>query len=115
MGMAWSVILAAVLLMSGAAYAHPPSNMQVSYDKYSKTLRVKIDHPVTDTRSHFISEVKMSLNGAEVLDHKFKMQENEASHFLQYAIPDAENGDTVRVEAFCNSFGKRFGEIKIER
>jgi desulfoferrodoxin (superoxide reductase-like protein) len=115
MGRVWPVLLAAILLISQAAYAHPPSEIQLSYDKYSKTVKIKIDHPVTNTRTHFISEVKMFLNGEQVLDHKFKMQENEASHFLSYAIPDAENGDIVRVEAYCNSFGKKFGEVKIER
>ena len=108
-------LLIVLFMVCAAAYAHPPSSLQVSYDRYSKTVKAKIDHPVTNVKTHYVAQVKVFLNGELAIDHKLKSQETESSEFLSYTMPDAEGGDAVRVEAYCSSFGKRFGEIKIER
>ncbi len=102
------------LLAAQTVSAHPPSNIQLSYDKYTKTLKIKISHAVTDPRSHYIKDVTVAINGDIALTHTLKMQDTDTSQFLQYSLPDAKSRDRIRVQAHCSSFGKRLKEMTIK-
>ncbi len=103
-----------VLLTAQTVSAHPPTNVHLSYDKYTKMLKIKISHAVTDPRSHYIEEVTVAVNGDIVLRHTLKMQDTDSSQFLQYTLPDVKPRDRIRVHAHCSSFGKKFKEMTIK-
>ncbi len=108
------LILTFLFLMAQSAYAHPPGNIKAIFDSSSRTLKVNISHIVTNPKSHYIREAYITLNGDKAIEQIIKLQETDSSQFLQYSIPDAEEGDTMRIEARCSSFGKKFKEIKVK-
>jgi len=94
------------------AYAHPPSNIIVSFDLETKMLKAVIIHNVNNPASHFIKKVDVALNGNEIIGHKLSRQDNNVSQTVAYLIPDAKAGDTLSVEAYCSISGKLEKKIK---
>ena len=97
-----------------AAYAHPPTDMSLSFDKYTKMLKVNVSHAVSDPRTHYVKEIEVSINGSKVLRHTLTKQDTDAAQYVQYTLPDVESGDIIRVDVRCSSFGKRMKELKID-
>jgi len=95
------------------AYAHPPSDIIITFDPKTKILSAVIMHNVSNPESHFIKKVDIGLNGKEIIELKFSRQDNNASQPVSYLIPDAKAGDTLSVEAYCSISGKLEKEIKV--
>ncbi|MDP3731486.1 MAG: hypothetical protein Q8R31_00430 [Candidatus Omnitrophota bacterium] len=95
------------------AYAHPPSDILITYDTATKTLKAVITHQVSNPQNHFINKVDVSLNGQEIIEHKLSRQDNNTDQTVSYLIPDAKGGDTLAVEAYCNISGELRKEIKV--
>lgn len=96
-----------------SAYAHPPSDIAISYDSLTKTLKAVITHQVSNPKTHFINKVDIGLNGQKIIEHQISLQDNNMAQAVSYLIPDAKTEDTVSVEAYCNISGKLKREIKI--
>ena len=108
--------LIAVLLIfaiCGLAWAHPPSDISISYGPGSKMLQVEIIHNVSNPESHYIKKVDVAINGKEIIEHKISRQDNNAGQTVIYLIPDAKSGDTLSVEAYCSISGKLMRAIII--
>ena len=97
---------------SSTASAHPPSDIKITYDFYTKTLKAVITHKVSDVKKHFINKVDVGLNGKKIISHAISQQDNLISQTVSYLIPDAKTGDVLSVEAYCNISGKLEKEIK---
>lgn len=109
-------VLSGSLLLLGQtenAYAHPPSDIAMTYDNIAKVLKVVITHPVSNPQAHFIKEVDIELNGKKIIEHKISAQDNHSTQTVSYLIPDAKAQDTVSIEAYCNISGSLKKEIKI--
>jgi len=102
-----------VLTLATSAYAHPPSDIKITFDPATKMLHADIIHDVKDTSTHFIKKVDVSLNGKEIIAQEFSLQGNNESQLVHYLIPDAKIGDTVSVEGYCNISGKLEKELKV--
>jgi len=111
-----------LILLSGAlaflgktedAFAHPPSDIEITFDSASKTLKAVIIHQVNNPKAHYIKTVNVGLNGKGIIEHKISAQDNNATQTVSYLIPDAKPQDTVSLEAYCNISGKLKKEIKI--
>lgn len=98
---------------SSSAYAHPPSDMKITYDLRTKILRAIIMHNVSDPKKHFIRRVDVGLNRKEIINHSISQQDNNFSQTVSYLIPDAKVGDRLSVEAYCSISGKLEKEIKV--
>lgn len=98
---------------SSTAYAHPPSDIKVTYDSITKILKAVIMHNVSDVKKHFINKVDVGLNGKEIIEHTISRQDNNTSQTVSYLIPDAKEGDILTVEAYCNISGKLKKQIKV--
>lgn len=94
------------------AYAHPPSDIIITFDRETKILNAVIMHNISNPESHFIKKVDIALNREEIIEHKISRQENNVSQSVSYLIPDAKAGDTLSVEAYCSISGKLKKEIK---
>lgn len=103
-------IVAAVTL----AYAHPPSDIKITFDPKSKMLEAVILHDVKDPSQHFIKKVDVALNGKEIISQKISRQDNNVSQAVHYLIPDANPDDTISVEGYCSISGKLEKEIKAQ-
>ena len=102
-----------VLLYSTCVYAHPPSDIIISYDPSSRIVKAVIVHSVSNPLTHYIVKVDVGLNGKEIVEHHISRQDNNDAQVVSYLIPDAQPGDTISVEAYCSISGKLEKEIKI--
>jgi len=100
--------------LSSFSYAHPPSDIIITYDSQSKVLKAEIVHNVSNPQTHYISKVNISLNGKEIIEHKISSQDNNLKQTVSYLIPDAKKGDILGVEAYCSISGKLTKEIRID-
>jgi hypothetical protein len=107
------MLLVFFVLFFSAAYAHPPSDIHLSYDPDTKILRAEIMHNVSNPGSHYIKKVDIGLNGKEIIEQAISRQDNGISQSVSYLIPDAKSGDTLSVEGYCSISGKLVKEIKI--
>ncbi|MBN1783194.1 hypothetical protein JW948_18810 [bacterium] len=105
----WIFAAAALLLHTARpAEAHPPSNMTFSWDPKTGILQIDMHHPTPDVLKHIISEVVIEQNGLEIVRQEFKFQVTAESHkVLTLLTGSTKPGDTIRVTAKCNVFGKR--------
>jgi hypothetical protein len=95
------------------AYAHPPSDIQITFDPATKMLEAVIMHDVKDPTKHFIKKVDVGLNGQEIIGHAISREDNNVSQTVKYLIPDAKAGDVLSVEGYCNLSGKLEKELNV--
>lgn len=88
------------------AYAHPPSDIQITFDVKTKMLKAVIMHEVSNTLNHYINKVDVGLNGKAVISHSISRQDNNTSQTVSYLIPDAKEGDEVSVAGYCSLSGQ---------
>ena len=100
-------------IICSTAYAHPPSDIKITYSPKTKILTAIIMHNVNDVKKHFIYKVDTALNGKEIITQGISRQDNNANQTVSYLIPDAKPGDVLSVEAYCNLSGKLAKEIKL--
>jgi hypothetical protein len=93
------------------AYAHPPSDIQITFDGKTKMLNAVILHGTGNPQHHYIKKVDVGLNGKEIIAQAVSQQDNNVSQTVSYFIPDVKNGDKLSVEGECNLSGKLKKEI----
>ncbi len=103
-----------ILSLTLSVYAHPPGEIEMSFNTENNMLEVTIPHNSDDNTSHFVNDVKVHLNGEQHIDQIFIMQTDEENQYLHYMIPGAKSGDTISLRAECNKFGSRESEITVE-
>lgn len=109
-----ALVFAIVLAASATAYAHPPSDITITFDAVTKMLRAVIIHNVSTPLTHYIKKVDVAINGKEIIEHSLSRQDNNDSQTVSYLIPDVKDGDTVSVEAYCSISGKLKKEIVVK-
>ncbi len=107
-----AIVLVLSLFICSLAYAHPPSDIKLTYVPKTKILTAVIMHNVSDVKKHFIYKVVTGLNGKEIISHAISQQDNSVSQTVSYLIPDCKPGDVLSVEGSCNLSGKLLREIK---
>ena len=96
------------------AYAHPPSDIKITFDVKTKILQAVIMHNTSNPASHYIKKVDVGLNGKEIIEHTVSKQDNNESQTVAYLIPDVKDGDVISVEAYCSISGKLQKEISVK-
>ena len=102
------------LLCSAIAYAHPPTDIIITFDPATKMVKAVIVHPVSNPQGHFIKKVDVGLNGKEIIEQQISRQDTTTEQSVCYLVPDAKPGDTISVEGYCSISGTLKKEIKIE-
>jgi len=96
------------------AYAHPPSDIKITFDPKTKMLEAVIMHNTSNPLNHYIAKVDVGLNGKEVIEHAISREDNNESQTVIYLIPDAKDGDVISVEGYCSISGKLQKEIPVK-
>jgi len=99
---------------SQVVFAHPPSDIKISYDTATKILKASIIHGVSNVKKHYIVKVDISLNGEEIISQKISVQDNNDVQAVEVYIPDTKAGDRLAVEGYCSISGKLEKEITIK-
>jgi len=102
------------LFIATIAYAHPPSDIIITYDAANRILHAVIIHNVSNPANHYINKVDIGINGKEVIEHVISKQDNNTSQTVSYLIPDVKAGDKLSVEAYCSISGKLEKEIQVK-
>ena len=97
-----------------AAYAHPPSDIKITFDSNTKMLQAVIVHNTSNPLSHYIKKVDIALNGKEIIEHNISKQDNSESQTVVYFVPDVKDGDVLSVEGYCSISGKLKKEITVK-
>lgn len=109
------VFLILSLFVCSMAYAHPPSDIKITYDPSTKILTAVIMHNVSNIEKHFINKVDVGLNGKDIIEQSISKQDNNISQTVSYLIPDAKDGDTLSVEGHCSISGTLKKEITVSK
>ncbi|MFH1127884.1 MAG: hypothetical protein V1699_00525 [Candidatus Omnitrophota bacterium] len=97
------------------AYAHPPSDIKITFDPMTKILQAVIVHNTSNPINHYIKKVDLGLNGKEIIEHTISRQDNNESQTISYLIPDAKDGDVISVEGYCSISGVLKKEIPVKQ
>jgi len=108
-----TVLLILSFFICSIAYAHPPSDIKITYDPGTRILEAVIMHNVSDVKKHFIYKVDVGLNGKEIISQAISRQDDNLTQTVSYLIPDAKSGDALSVEGYCNLSGSLTKEIKV--
>jgi len=100
--------------VASTAYAHPPSDIKITFDPNTKVVTAVIMHNVSNPGSHYIKKVDLGLNGKEIIEHLISRQDNNDNQTVSYLIPDVKDGDTLSVEGYCSISGKLTREIVVK-
>ena len=108
-------VLMAVLsfILVSVAYAHPPSDIKITFDPATKMLHAIIYHNVSNPLKHYIKKVDVGLNGKEILSQSISREDNNLTQTVSYVIPDAMPGDVLSVEGYCSISGSLTKRIKV--
>ncbi len=96
-----------------AAWSHPPSKMQFSYNPLDRILSITVIHPTADTMKHYIDEITVEYNNAKRVVQTFISQLNGNEQKAVYLLFDVKPGDSVEVTGKCNMYGKKKEKYQI--
>jgi YbbR domain-containing protein len=102
------------LSVVSTVYAHPPSDIKITFDSKTNMLTAVIVHNTNNTAGHYIKKVDIGLNGMEIIEHTISRQNNNIGQTVVYYIPDIKDGDVVSVEGYCSISGKLQKEITVK-
>jgi hypothetical protein len=104
-----------LVCLTGASvvYAHPASDINITFDQNTRMLLAVITHNVGNPENHYIDKVDITLNGNEIIAHAISRQDNNVGQTVSYLIPDAKEGDVIAVDTNCSKGGKLKKEIKV--
>lgn len=108
------VVFLSVLAFTSIAYAHPPSDIKITFDLKTKMLEAVIVHNTSNPINHYIKKVDIGRNGKEIIEHMLSREDNNQTQTVRYLIPDAKDGDVISVEGYCSISGKLKKEITIK-
>lgn len=102
------------LTVASIVYAHPPSDIKITFDSNTKTLEAVIAHNTSNPISHYINKVDIGLNGKEIIVHMISREDNNQTQTVRYLIPDVKDGDVISIEGYCSISGKLKNEITVK-
>jgi len=108
-------VFLSVLTAVSTAYAHPPSDIKITFDSETKMLEAVIVHNTNNPATHYIKKVDVGLNGKEIIEHQISREDNNQTQEVRYFIPDAKDGDVISVEGYCSISGKLKKEITVQK
>jgi hypothetical protein len=101
-------------MIASTAYAHPPSDIKITFDPKTKMLQAVIIHNTSNPVNHYIKEVDVRLNGKKIIEHRISREDNNETQTVSYLIPDVKDSDILSVEAYCSISGKLKKEIEVK-
>lgn len=104
----WVPALGIIFLcgMNERAMAHPPTEINLSYDLEKKNLHVEARHVARNPRKHFIRKIVVYQNDVEAAKRFYAWQTSASMLSADVAL-EAVTGDVLRVEAVCSEAGRK--------
>ena len=102
--LAFFIIVTLTWVVVPPASANAPSDMSISYNELSKNLNVTITHHVQNPLTHYIQEVRVTVNGKVASDSRYTSQPAPDTFTYTYPLLPVP-GDTIEATASCNMGG----------
>ncbi|MBN1823804.1 MAG: hypothetical protein JW803_05740 [Endomicrobiales bacterium] len=103
------VLLSLAFFLVDAARAHPAKSIEVGVD--GDEISVSVTHQVKDPAKHYIGEIKVMLNGKEIVSQKYGLQGSAGKQEALYVVPGLKDGDKIKIWTNCIKFGTTEKEI----
>jgi hypothetical protein len=101
-----------VMMVVSVVSAHPPSDLNLTYDKSSGNLSATFTHQVADPTTHFVKNVKVTVDGKEVLNENYTSQPTADVFTYVYPI-NASPNSVIDVIGHCNILGSKENSITV--
>jgi len=105
------VVVLSLLSISFVVFAHPAMEVTIKPDYVTKAIDLSYIHKVNDNSKHYIDEIKVRLNGKEIITQILSVQESGNGGAVKYLIPELKKGDKIEVETRCSKGGNKTGKI----
>ncbi len=106
------VIIASLVLVTVlGAKADPPQKVNLTY-KEGK-LNVEVIHKVSNPQTHYIKQIIINVDGADVKTISPGSQTSKDSQVEEIAL-DLKKGSKVKVTAQCSKFGTKTAKMTVE-
>jgi hypothetical protein len=92
--------------------AHPPKKMQMSYEDGKLIIEAK--HPVKDVEDHYIDNITIWVDDAEVKVIEPSKQTSLKAEKIEIELPGLKKGSVVKVKMSCNKFGAKSASLELE-
>lgn len=102
-----------LILLPVFLIAHPPSDINISYDINASKIYIEILHKVKSNKEHFIYEMKLYVNDKKAISQDAITQVSNEKQQVMYLIPGLKEGGKISFWAECNKGGERKKEITI--
>lgn len=99
----WICLFSAVL--TGNVFSHPPSAVDLTYDKGTKTLHIAVKHVTNDISEHRIRSITVYRNDEEAKSLKYVMQ--KPSELEDDVVVEANPGDILKVKVLSTEGGSK--------
>lgn len=109
-----AILSAFALLAAGAAFAQPPTDVNLAWDAASSTLSVTAKHPVNDGTKHYIMAMYISGGGKQLLAKEYGSQQSAETFSDSVKLDGAASGMKIKVELVCNIMGNAEKEITLK-
>lgn len=108
------IVFVIIFLLIPSISAHPPTKLNITYDKNNNELIVNITHSVTNINNHYIESVNIKINGITIYNYNYTSQPDKTFISYRYTI-SADLGDIIEVKATCSEFGSITKELTVEK
>jgi len=108
------IVFVIIFLLIPSISAHPPTKLNITYDKNNNELIVNITHSVTNINNHYIESVNININGITIYNYNYTSQPDKTFISYRYTI-SADLGDIIEVKATCSEFGSITKELTVEK
>ena len=89
-----------VLLLITTVSAHPPSDLNLTYNQTTGNLSATFIHQVADPTTHYLKNVKVSVNGNETINQDYTSQ--PTADIFTYIYPiNASPKSVIDVTGVC--------------
>jgi hypothetical protein len=97
----------------GLTAAHPPTDLELTYDDSQQMLHVKMTHVSHNLRKHYIRTIIVYKNDEEILQHRYPTTQTSPGGVEDDFPLKAVKGDVIRVKASCSQGGIGEQTLKI--
>ncbi len=91
------------VLLAPPVFAHPPESIELTYDRATQILTIRVNHVSQRNRTHYIRKISVYRNDEVVVEDTFPAQEPWG---LEHQVKvETKSGDVLKVKAVCSKAG----------
>ena len=109
-----AAIAFAIIMTAAAAFAHPPEDLSLTWNKADNTLSVTASHIVNNKTKHYIMSLLVTDGNKQLLLKKYNQQSSDTQFSDKVVLQGVKPGTTLTVELTCNIMGSQLKSITVQ-